>query len=104
MKYTSFILSFLVLVLSVLACPDKDTCDESATVYLAQNHQHTQDQGDTCSPFCACQCCGASYSVALDGPVSPKHIFGGSFYWPSDPHNHPQEYLHNIWHPPTLTV
>lgn len=104
MKYTSFILSFLVLILSVLTCSDKDACDESVTVHISQNHQHAQDQEDTCSPFCTCQCCGVSYSVALDSPVLPKHTFLGSFYWLFELPDNPQEYLHNIWHPPTLTV
>ena len=46
-----------------MPCLDADTCTDE-TLSMSSEHDHSQDEGDLCSPFCTCTCCGCVGFVA----------------------------------------
>lgn len=64
MKLFAFILSIVVLVLSVIPCADVPEDHSVQKVELSSttsSHHHSDD--DHCSPFCTCHCCQSSFFV-----------------------------------------
>ncbi|WP_157558288.1 hypothetical protein [Microscilla marina] len=112
MKYTAFILSLLILTMSVLTCTDGVTCENGLVVEqsahndthdeVEASHDHSEDSQDTCSPFCACQCCGLSISLTVFVAVLQKHRMPALVYQDHYAPSYSQEYLGSIWHPPTV--
>lgn len=112
MKIFFVIFSFYILALSLMPCTDMANISVSAQEqFLTKdgqevNHDHT-DQEDTCSPFCACSCCGAIYVAAKHWSsfsFNPKLAFVKeqmqphylSLFIPND--------LDSIWQPPKCIV
>ncbi len=106
MKWFVSILVAYLLALSLVPCADfRDRCEVTAeAAETTGSHQHTGDDNDHCSPFCACACCGismvaAEYSFpALEPPFQLKSshevVIHDSFFVSS--------YLGNIWQPPRI--
>lgn len=73
MKWSLFILSFYILVLSCVPCGDTDNCEksqksETVSNHFEGNHNHEQE-ADLCTPFCLCACCGGFiFSIDLNIP------------------------------------
>lgn len=63
MKFSSILLSIVLIVLSCLPCADAESNAEpkSDAKLVVDNHaDHSKEQNtDFCSPFCICNCCGA---------------------------------------------
>ncbi|WP_394351247.1 DUF6660 family protein [Sediminibacterium roseum] len=61
MRITVFILTFIVLGLSLLPCADRGNAMKAGkanTEITAQtNHEENQGNNDLCPPFCHCGCC-----------------------------------------------
>ncbi|HEY8657642.1 MAG TPA: DUF6660 family protein [Hanamia sp.] len=58
MKFITFIIAVLILVLSVMPCTDANAMNSKAKTELNQtSHQQGNPLSDTCSPFCLCSCC-----------------------------------------------
>jgi hypothetical protein len=110
MKHVAFILSLLVLAMSVLTCTDGATCDNGlvADTHVSSpthekataGHNHSEDAQDTCSPFCTCQCCGVSVSLTVFAPHVQKQPLPVVTYQDHYTLNGSQEYHQRIWHPP----
>jgi hypothetical protein len=65
MKLFAFIMSLIVLVLTVIPCPDVPTDHSVQKVELsATTSSHHHSDADHCSPFCTCQCCQGSFYVS----------------------------------------
>jgi len=106
MKWIAILLSIYLVALSNMPCADMEV--DSAVHKTAQfssesNHSHDKEN-DLCSPFCACNCCGAqvlSYQTSeiFEFPVAFKMIskalpnynsvFASTFYG-------------SIWQPPQI--
>jgi len=62
MKFISCIFSIYLIVLSCLPCADMETHSsiQSSKEISSNDENHSHDKnGDTCSPFCICNCCGS---------------------------------------------
>lgn len=100
MKFLSFILAFLVLILSTMPSFMEDKCLDSA---LESGNFHDQDVDDCkcCSPFSICKTCAgfivkSSYSIIekkISLPSKKRNII--SIPPVSD-------FPYSIWHPPQL--
>ena len=66
MKIFAYILSFVVLALTLTPCVDKPTDNTMQKLELTQstNTSTHQNDFDHCSPFCTCQCCQTSFYVS----------------------------------------
>lgn len=78
MRFTAFILSILVLVLSCLPCADADSmtiCKADTHKEIKKQSKQQEDNNDTdlCSPFCHCACC-ATFSVINKDVIIPQRI------------------------------
>jgi hypothetical protein len=105
-KWIAIILSLYLLVLSNMPCADLEigsAIHKTAQFSSESNHSHDKDN-DLCSPFCACNCCGAQVLSCeipeiIDFPVNhsiitvplPSYhsVFASNFYG-------------SIWQPPQI--
>jgi hypothetical protein len=81
MKIFAYILSIVVLVLSVNPCIDKpmdNTLQKNELTQSTNNNNHQNDT-DHCSPFCTCQCCQTNYYVSNVTSLSPSNELGISY-------------------------
>lgn len=105
MKILTFIMSLLVMALSLVPCSDAmNECEPKPTSHEDTSHNHQADHDDFCSPFCSCNCCGAN--VVLSGfgfqeainpqyiPISEEVNTYTTSYIPS--------FYGNIWQPPKI--
>lgn len=105
MKIIGIILSFLVLILSIMPCSDKAAPQAGQQVryeLTGQSTHHSLPAQDDCSPFCHCACCALSAVVApvaiLDiRPALPGKVFH-SVYCSSI-----RALPRAIWQPPQLS-
>ena len=84
--------------MAVMPCSDALSCDHEEK--SAVPHSHTDDEEDTCTPFCGCQCCSITIAYPLLDklPISyEKHAFSYSF---SYMFNYTHEHAGMVWHPP----
>lgn len=99
MKYIALLLSFIIFSLSVQPCSDGQTCEEENNA-LTQQHEHSQDEEDHCTPFCICNCCGMSMTVSKLKFISTQNTiptFSWNFYFAFD---YSHLHLKNVWQPP----
>ena len=112
-KWLCHIFNIYLCVISCQPCTDIHTTEVLTNLYItplsADNHTNCphEKEGDNCSPFCVCSCCG--YSVSLPKysaivSVETLIIAGRQIIYPSDAFNLQEVYLH-VWRPPiVLTV
>ncbi|WP_428229343.1 DUF6660 family protein [Flavobacterium sp.] len=106
MKWITIILSLYLMALSNMPCADLEV--GSASHKMSQfssdaNHSHDK-QNDLCSPFCACNCCGAqvlSYQLtpAFTFPVAYSII---SVPLPNYTSVAASNFYGSIWQPPQI--
>lgn len=102
MKLFACILSIYIVVLTAIPCIDRpeDSHLQKSEIEgnTANSHQHTE--GDQCSPFCTCNCCGT--------PVIQQYFFVHfDNFTLLQIYNLPEyvsavtsDYLKSIWQPP----
>jgi len=106
MKWIAVVLSIYLMALSNMPCADVEV--DSAIHKTAQfssedNHSHDKDS-DLCSPFCACNCCGAqvlSYQTAVNYEF-PGVYTKISILLPSYHSVFTSNFFGSIWQPPQL--
>ena len=100
MKFFASILSFYILVLTAIPCVDRPFEKTANQSEFSKNttDNHGQD-GDHCSPFCNCNCCG-NHVVSIENIVlsnvfsfPEKLVFWYTPNFKSNPY-------HSIWQPP----
>ncbi|MFZ6011664.1 MAG: DUF6660 family protein [Bacteroidota bacterium] len=74
MKVIRFIFALYVLFLAVYPCSDSNTCvdEQKAGVALiaSDDHAHTSNEQDSCTPFCICSCCAAHIQLHKAADIS----------------------------------
>jgi len=109
MKFIALILSILISALAVMPCSDDITCEKVNTSEQALDspisHNHSEDEGDLCTPFCTCACCGCggfiitTPSFYLIGSIvmtpSPSTIYQSNFI---------SSYYFSFWQPPKISL
>ena len=78
MKIFAYILSIVVLVLSVNPCIDEPADSVLQKNDLTQSTSNNNHQNDTnhCSPFCTCQCCQTNFYVSNITSLAPSNELG----------------------------
>ena len=98
MKIIAYILALTVFGLSVYPCSDGLHCDEEITT----SHNHSEDEEDDCSPFCACSCCGSTY---MESKVETIEPFMEQINFSLTSHysfHYSFSYQFTVWHPPAF--
>jgi len=106
MKWLLVIWSVYLLGLSLFPCSDRTNgCEDDIAITLpAENHNHSEDTDDGCSPFCHCSCCSISLTVynfgafTLTSPLAEFKEEG--VYRPYS--NFYSSYQGTIWQPPKI--
>lgn len=106
MKWIAIVMSIYLMALSNMPCADMEVnsaMHKTAQFSSEENHSHDKDN-DLCSPFCACNCCGAqvlSYQIAasFEFPVA-SHLIS----IPSPSYNSVFicNFYGSIWQPPQI--
>ncbi|MBC7390494.1 MAG: hypothetical protein H7329_14865 [Opitutaceae bacterium] len=103
MRLAAIILSFIIVFLSVMPCTDRITCEQESESIA--HHDHSDDQTDTCSPFCICACCG---SISLEMPfienpfrLERQEMMVSKQDVPNNP-NFTSSHFFSIWQPPKI--
>ncbi len=89
-------------MLAIAPCSDAQTCNESTDIEMSHSHDHSEDKGHDCTPFCNCQCCGVFYT-APEFKDNSINTIDRLFYSINSNYtiNYSYEFLENIWHPPS---
>jgi len=103
-KIRTLIFTLYLLALAVYPCSDASTCTDekkdTTKIELTQ-HDHSEDEGDACTPFCICSCCAATIRLTTSDvtlvennhhtlhtiPYTERHLLSNA---------------HTIWQPPKL--
>ncbi|WET03165.1 DUF6660 family protein [Flavobacterium sp. YJ01] len=106
MKWIAIILSVYLMALSNMPCADMEVnsaMHKTAQFSSEENHSHDKEN-DLCSPFCACNCCGAqvlSYQtpITFEFPQTDHLILS-----PLPSYNSilASNFYGSIWQPPQL--
>ena len=100
MKICAFILSIFIAGQALVPCSDGNTCDETSE--MTTQHDHSQDDGDGCTQFCVCSCCGSIFTVAGSVQLmeySEPSIFTHLAFFED---NYRYDFMDDVWRPPTL--
>lgn len=102
MKYLSYILALLVLVLSTSPCYIEDKCLEQTCQSTGDEQQNDDDCGMTCcSPFSKCNTCiGFVVTSFYFSIIAPGHVHIiklGALPAPTI-----LDFPYSIWHPPQI--
>ncbi len=102
LKLFGYILSFYLVILSVIPCCAFDDCpDDKTGTAQTGNHENGDDDCGTCSPFFNCEGCAsvtisvdATYCTVVQIPVKKEYT---DFISPLIPDVH-----YDFWQPPKL--
>lgn len=106
MRVFLIIWSVYLLGLSLAPCSDTlNGCEpvEESTPY--ENHNHSNDADDSCTPFCHCACCSISLTVynfnslTVNEPLTIIIPHTEPFWTYSESHS---SYFGSIWQPPKI--
>ncbi|MFC4389669.1 DUF6660 family protein [Flavobacterium quisquiliarum] len=106
MKWIAIIMSIYLMALSNMPCADMEVnsaMHKTAQFASEDNHSHDKDN-DLCSPFCACNCCGAqvlSYQTPANFEFpAPYNLI--SIPLPTYQSVFISDFYGSIWQPPQI--
>ncbi|MBB4802812.1 hypothetical protein HNP37_002887 [Flavobacterium nitrogenifigens] len=106
MKWIAILLSVYLMALSNMPCADMEVnsaMHKTAQFSSEESHSHDKDN-DLCSPFCACNCCGAQV-LSYQTPIIfefPKVCDIISIAIPNYNSVFASNFYGSIWQPPQL--
>lgn len=100
MRWTAYLLTFWVLLLSCIPCSDRTTTSSAVIQYVAAAADRHAPV-DTCSPFCICTCC-AAHPVLSEQIVYARCTPDLSVSHTTGCFSFVQEFLMDVWQPPQL--
>lgn len=87
--------------MTIAPCSDAKTCGLEET-FSINEHDHSEDKEDDCTPFCTCQCCGMSLKFeevihleSIKIVSNYRYSFSFSFLYSHD-------HSSSLWHPPSF--
>jgi hypothetical protein len=105
-KAISILLCSYIFSLAVYPCSDSNTCQDEAKAGIelsqADDHEHSDEEQDACSPFCICQCCSthaqqpAYFNLPATTPLFTNQV---NTYVPKKI----QALPHTFWQPPKVS-
>ncbi len=103
MKAVTFILSLIILFLSLQPCSDGNNTEDQHQDEISTSHNHQNDSDDTCPVTCMCNCCGMSIVYQ---PLAPFIIIPNTeistTVFALYQSNYRFDFQSNIWQPPQL--
>ena len=103
MKNIAVILSILFIVLSVKPCSDGNNQQDLNQDEISADHNHHQDNDDSCPVTCLCDCCGMAityqplqtFELGINNQISTEiqSVYQSIYRF---------NYHSNIWQPPQL--
>jgi len=103
MKGVTLILSILILLLSLKPCSDGNNAEDQIADEISVNHDHGQDNDDTCPVTCICICCGMSITYELLDPFTLQlNTEISTLVFSEYASDYRFDFLANIWQPPQL--
>lgn len=100
MKVIAFILSIFITGQAFVPCSDGNTCDE--TNEMTAQHDHSEDEGDGCTQFCVCSCCGSIFTLAGSVNLTNFHKSLIVTHLPFFEDNYRFDFMGDVWRPPTF--
>lgn len=108
MRWSVIIWSVYLLGLSLVPCSDTfNRCEENVPVAQdVQDHDHSGDTDDRCSPFCYCACCSISLNIYHFNSFTVQEPFISfleekALWTYSDSRS---SYFGSIWQPPKINA
>jgi len=100
MRAFAFILSIFIAGQAFVPCSDGNTCDETGEI--TAQHDHSEDEGDGCTQFCVCSCCGSIFTVSQT--IEMMEFTESSIYTvlPFFEDNYRFHFNGDVWRPPTF--
>jgi hypothetical protein len=75
MKLIAFILSFYIVVLTLIPCVDIHYNYLNTQIEISdKNHNHDKDHSDNCSPLCTCNCCSVPILLTQTYIIQIVHL------------------------------
>ncbi len=74
MKFYTFIMAFIVLVLSCTPCADTGAAQAATKTEVNKSHTPEKNHNDACTPFCHCACCAGFSINHFIAKISSPHI------------------------------
>lgn len=103
MKISTFILSFLILFLSLKPCSDGSNSEDLKKDNIGLNHNHQEDHDDSCPVTCICCCCGMSVTFeSITSYTFRIHTKISNVVLSSYQSNYQFVSIASIWQPPQL--
>ncbi len=103
MKFTSIILSLVILVFSIKVCSDENSTEAQNHEEISAAHNNQNDIYDSCPITCACNCCGMTityqplqtFELEINNSISTEIVSVYKSMYRFNFHS-------NIWQPPQL--
>ncbi|WP_036154677.1 MULTISPECIES: DUF6660 family protein [Flavobacteriaceae] len=103
MKFISFILAVTMFTLTAKPCSDGQNFEDQQQQELSIDHNHQEDNDDSCPITCICNCCGmsiayeplATFELNFYTSISTQSIAIYQSIYRFDFHS-------NIWQPPQV--
>ena len=105
MKAVCYIIAIVIAGLALYPCNDANICVDdrkySNAIVDANDHDHSRNEMDLCTPFCTCNCCCVhvqvpatiTYDLRQEIPTSPMNSYTSLFINRLTP---------SIWQPPKV--
>ena len=103
MRLSAFILSIIILALSLVPCSDDDNCNEP-NIALSSDHSGHEHDEDSCTPFCTCSCCGCAGFVLAAPILNVEFPEVKTQIQPATTYNSDftSSYFYFFWQPPKI--
>lgn len=107
MKFLSVIVSIVILVVSLVPCPDNLIVKRGSSFKkeITSSNSSNEHNGtsDNCSPFCTCSCCTASAIYYQFSKSQVEKVIFQSEKYPLYNISFSTEVFYSIWQPPKLS-
>jgi hypothetical protein len=101
------LIAIYILALSVYPCSDQETCADEriqgSTVVNVQDHNHTSEESDHCTPFCICSCCAAHIQLHYVSDITLVNLVHNTPIATQYLERHSLNNSKAIWQPPKIS-
>jgi hypothetical protein len=104
MRFLNIIFSFYIIALSIMPCTDIAACDheEYENMGIAHPEEDHENCEDTCSPFCACNCCGITIAFSVIEPFNIEPLVISEKTNTLFKLSEFSIFHHSVWQPPKI--
>ncbi len=102
-RFFSILFAIYIVSVTCMPCSDGDACadENEIEVNLTLSDDHSEEEGDFCSPFCVCSCCNSHVNQPKYFSFSFETVESQTLY-SAIGFNDIQRISYAIWQPPRL--